>query len=120
MKTSMVFVLSLILMSCESPNSPKNNTPAVEKIIITTQWLPHKYKLSDWEQKKIECVNQIRRVIDRYGGNRKVMVEFDRNGVMYLERSEDIYQCMDGDGTVVLTYNEGTTRLLKIHPKEKL
>ena len=48
------------------------------------------------------------------------MVEFDHNGVMYLEKSEDIYQCMDGDGTVVLTYNEGTTRLLKIHPKERL
>ena len=52
--------LAMVLMSCESPNSPKNNLPAVEKTTITTQWLPHKYKLSDWEQKKIECVNQIR------------------------------------------------------------
>ena len=112
--------LAIALINCDSPNSPKNNIPAVEKTTIDTQWLPHKYKLNEWEEKKIECVNQIRRVIDRYGGNRKVMVEFDHNGVMYLERGEDIYQCMDGDGTVVLTYNEGTTRLLKIHPKEKL
>ena len=112
--------LAMVLMSCESPNSPKNNLPAVEKTTITTQWLPHKYKLDKWEEKKIECVNQIRKVIDRYGRNKNVMVEFDYNGVMYLDKSEDIYQCMDGDGTVVLTYNESTTRLLKIHPKERL
>ena len=120
MKTLMVFLVAMGSIGCDSPNSPKNNTPVAEKTTITTQWLPQKYKLNEWEEKKIECVNQIRRVIDRYGGNRNVMVEFDHNGVMYLERSEDIYQCMDGDGTVVLTYNEGTTRLLKIHPKEKL
>jgi len=112
--------LALFLMSCDSPNSPKNNIPAVEKTVITTQWLPHKYKLSEWEQKKIECVNQIRRVIDKYGRNKNVMVEFNYNGVMYLEGNEGIYQCMDGDGTVVLTHNEGTTRLLKIHSKERL
>ena len=112
--------LAMVLMSCESPNSPKNNLPAVEKTTITTEWLPHKYKLDKWEQKRIECVNQIRKVIDRYGRNKNVLVEFDHNGVMYLEKSEGTYQCMDGDGTVVLTYNEGTTRLLKIHPKGRL
>ena len=112
--------LAMVLMSCESPNSPKKNLLAVEKTTITTQWLPHKYKLSEWEQKKIECMNQIRKVIERYGRNKNVLVEFDYNGIMYLERNENLYQCVDGNGTVVLTYNENTTRLLKIHPKERL
>ena len=120
MKTLMVFVLSSVLISCESPNSPKNNLPAVEKTTITTQWLPHKYKLDEWEDKKVECVKQIRKVIDDFRQHKNAVVEFNYRGVMYVDKSEDTYQCTDGDGTVVLTYNENTTRLLKPHPVERL
>ena len=120
MKILIGFFLAMALMSCESPNSSKKNLPAVEKTTITTQWFPQKYKLDEWENKKIECMNQIRKVIERYGRNKNVLVEFDYNGIMYLERNEKLYQCVDGNGTVVLTYNENTTRLLKIHPKERL
>ena len=66
MKILIGFFLAMALMSCESPNSSKKNLPAVEKTTITTQWLSHKYELSDWEQKKIECMNQIRKVIDLF------------------------------------------------------
>ena len=52
MKILIGFFLAMALMSCESPNSSKKNLPAVEKTTITTQWLSHKYELSDWEQKK--------------------------------------------------------------------
>ena len=38
----------------------------------------------------------------------------------YQTKSEEIYQCTDGYGTVVITYNENTTRLLKPYPVERL
>ena len=112
--------LAIALINCDSPNSPKNNIPAVEKTTIDTQWLPHKYRLNEWEDKKVECVKQIRKVIDDFRQHKNAVVKFNYRGVMYVDKSEDIYQCTDGDGTVVITYNENTTRLLKPYPVERL
>ena len=58
--------------------------------------------------------------VDDFRQHKNAVVEFNYRGVMYVDKSEDIYQCTDGDGTVVLTYNENTTRLLKPYPVERL